>query len=258
MEGPRLKSPLAWIVFSTTREAGMLTSARCAVRLAKGVASSDQGNSLRVVHAHAAEGLANVEGRRDGVTVSIGALGVDVDEAHVGGGKRLLQVTGAGSKVCAAVVADVIALGHESCLGAPEDALIRLPRVGPTGAKAKNREAHLLERRVTGQEDQVGPREGFAILLLDGPQQAPCLVEIGVVGPAVERSKALLALPGEHDGLALGVQERRVGVGDQEPYHATTTASIDGAVGTSAVPRRTNKQTAVGAEVCRPPRLRLR
>ena len=178
----------------------MLTSARCTVRLAKGVATSDQGNSLGVVHAHAAESLTNVEGRRDGVTITVGALGVNVNEAHVGGSKRLLKVAGASSKVCAAIVADVITLGHESCLGAPEDALIGLPRVWPTGTKAKNRETHLLERRITSKEDQVGPRDGFAIFLLDGPQQAPCLVEIGVVGPAVERSKALLALSGERGG----------------------------------------------------------
>ncbi len=68
----------------------MLTSTRRAVRLAKGVASSDQGNGLRVVHAHSAKSLANVEGRRDRVTVAIRALRVDVDEAHVSSSKRLL------------------------------------------------------------------------------------------------------------------------------------------------------------------------
>lgn len=148
----------------------MLTSARCTVRLAKSVASGDQGNSLGVVHAHAAEGLANVEGRRDGVTIAVGALGVDVDEAHVSGSERLLEVASAAGKVCAAVVTNVVALGHEGCLGAPEHAFIRLPRVGPTGTKAEDREAHLLECGIAGQEDQVGPRDGFAILLLDGPQ----------------------------------------------------------------------------------------
>jgi hypothetical protein len=182
----------------------MLTNARRAMRLAKGVASSDQGNRLGVVHAHATEGLTNIEGRRDRVTVGVGALGVDVDEAHVSSGKRLLEVAGASRKVCAAIVPDVVAFGHEGCLRTPEDALIRLPRIGPTGAKAENRKAHLLERRVATQEDQVGPREGFAVFLLDGPQQAPCLVEIGVVGPAVERSKALLALQCEHGGQLSG------------------------------------------------------
>ena len=41
-------------------------------------------------------------------------------------------------------------------------------------------------------------------------------------------------------------------------YHTTTATSIDGAVGTCTVPGQTNKQTTVRAEVCRPPRLRLR
>ena len=43
----------------------------------------------------------------------------------------------------------------------------------------------------------------------------------------------------------------------QESYHATTTTSIDGAVGASAVPSGTYKQASVVAEISRPPRLRL-
>jgi hypothetical protein len=176
----------------------MLTSARSAMTLAKGVATGDQGDNLRVIHTHSAEGLTNVQGRRFWVTIAVGALRVDVDEAHMSSCKRLLQLASTGGKVGTAVVPDVITFGHEGCLSTPEDALIRLPRIGPTSTKAEDREAELLEGRVAGQEDQVCPRDGFAILLLDGPQQAPCLVEVGIVRPAIERSEALLALQVEY------------------------------------------------------------
>ena len=172
----------------------MLTSARRAVRLAKGVASSNESNSLRVIHAHAAEGLANVEGRHAGVTIAVGALGVDIDQTHVSGGKGFLQAGGTANEVGATVITDIVPLGHKGGFGTPENAFIRLPRIGTTAGKAQDWEAHLLEGRVTGQENQVGPRNGFAVLHLDRPQQAPCLIEIRVVRPAIKGREALLAL----------------------------------------------------------------
>jgi hypothetical protein len=170
------------------------------MRLTKGVASGDQGNSLRVVHAHAAKGLTNIEGRRLRITITIRALGVDVDEPHVSGGKRLFEMGGTAYEVGTAVVPDVVTLRHKGSLGTPENTLIRLPCVGTTGTKAEDWESHLLEGCVASQEDQVGPRDGFAILHLDGPQQAAGLVKIGVIGPAVEWSETLLALNGEYGG----------------------------------------------------------
>jgi hypothetical protein len=158
-------------VFSDLEAPGeMLTDGRCAVRLSKGVTASNQGNRLGVIHPHSSEGFTNVEGRRLGVTAGVGALRVDIDEAHVSGGKGRLQVVGTSSEVRAAVVADVVALRYEGRLGAPEDALVRLPGVWTAGAKAKDRDPHGLEGRVAGQDDQVSPRNGLAILLFYGPQ----------------------------------------------------------------------------------------
>ncbi len=102
----------------------MLTSAGRAMRLAKCVTSGNQSNDLGVVHAHSAKRLAYVEGRCDWVTVAIGTLGVDVDEAHVSGSKRLLQSSGTRGKVNAAVVTNIVTFGHEGCLSTPENALI--------------------------------------------------------------------------------------------------------------------------------------
>ena len=164
------------------------------MRLAKGMTASNQGDGLRIVHAHASKGGADIQRRLLGVAVPVRPLRVNVDEAHVGSSKRLFQLSSTGGVIGAAVVADVIPFGHKGRLAAPVDTLIRLPRVGSASAKTEDREAHAFEGNVTSQEHQVGPRDGGSILLLDGPQQAPRLVEVAVVRPAVERGKTLLAL----------------------------------------------------------------
>ncbi len=64
-----------------------------AVGLAEGVATGDEGDGLLVVHRHAAEGLTDVAGGGQRVGVAVGALGVHVDEAHLDGAERALQVT---------------------------------------------------------------------------------------------------------------------------------------------------------------------
>jgi hypothetical protein len=79
---------------------------------------------------------------------------------------------------------------------------------------------------------QVGPGELAAVLLLDGPEQAPGLVEVGVVGPAVERREAL-------------------GAG------AAAAAAVGGAVGAGGVPGHADEEPAVVAVVGRPPVLRV-
>lgn len=59
-------------------------------------------------------------------------------------------------------------------------------------------------------------------------KQAASLVQVLVIGPAVERRKSLLT-------------------------HSTATAAVDRAVGTGAVPGHTDEQTAVVAEISGPP-----
>ena len=80
-------------------------------------------------------------------------------------------------------------------LGPPVDVLIRLPDVLATAAEAEGLEAHRFERDVAGEDQQVGPRDLTAVLLLDRPEQATRLVQVDVVRPAVERREALLAAP---------------------------------------------------------------
>ena len=54
-------------------------------------------------------------------------------------------------------------------------------------------ECELIEHTIASEEDQVGPRDLAAVLLLDGPQQATSLVKGDIVGPAVEGSETLLS-----------------------------------------------------------------
>ena len=88
-------------------------------------------------------------------------------------------------------------------------------------------------RHVAGQDHQVGPENLRAILLLDRPEQATRLVEIGVVGPGVGRGETLLP-------------------------RARAAATVRDAVGTSAMPGHADHQAAVVAEIGRPRRLRNR
>ena len=191
-----------------------------AVGLAEGVAAGDEGDGLLVVHRHPAEGLADVDGGGHRIGVAVRALGVDVDEAHLHGAERAGEVA----------VAAVALVAQPGVLGAPED-LLRLPDVLPTEREAEGLEAHRLEGDVAGQHEQVGPGDFLAVLLLDGPQEAPGLVEVAVVGPAVERREALAAV-------------------------AATAAAVFDAVGAGLVPGQPDEERPVVAVVGRPPVLR--
>ena len=109
--------------------------------------------------------------------------------------------------------------------------IFRLPGVDAPAAEPEGLEAHRLERDVACQHEQVGPRDPLPVLLLDRPEQAAGLVEVGVVGPAVERGEPLAAVAG-------------------------AAAAVLDAVGAGGVPAQPDHQAAVVAEVGRPPVLR--
>ena len=64
--------------------------------LAEGVAAGDERDGLLVVHRHPRERLADVAGRGEGARLAVGALGVDVDEAHLDRAERVLELAVAG------------------------------------------------------------------------------------------------------------------------------------------------------------------
>ena len=188
-----------------------------AVGLAEGVAAGDQGDGLFIVHGHLAEGHADLLGGRERVRVAAGTFRIHVDEAHLGGGEGVFQLP---------FRVEALPTQHVG-FRAPVDE-IRLPIVRPAASEAEGLEAHVLHGDGTGQHHQVGPGDVAAVLLLDRPEQAPRLVEVDVVGPAVQRIEALLAAAG-------------------------AAAPVSDAVGSGAVPGHADKQRAVVAKVGRPP-----
>ena len=194
-----------------------------AVGLAEGVTAGDERHRLFVVHRHAGEGLADVPRRSERIRVAVRAFRIDVDQAHLHGGERILEIPVAG-------VALVI---QPLALGAPVDVFFRFPDVLTPAGETEGLESHRFQRDVAGEDHQVGPGDFPAVLLLDRPEQPARLVEVDVVRPAVEGSKALVAGP-------------------------CAAATVADAVGAGAVPCHANEQRSVVAEVRRPPVLRIR
>src|ERR1700733_4139819 len=110
--------------------------------------------------------------------------------------------------------------------------MIGFPHVRAATAETKGSKSHRLEGNVACEDHQVGPGDPAAILLLDRPEQAPRLLEVHIIRPAVERRIALLT-------------------------PAAAAATVAGAIGTGAVPRHSDEQRTVVTEVRRPPVLRV-
>ena len=161
-------------------------------------------------------------GRRHRVRVAVGPLRVDVDQAHLDGAERNRQIP----------VAAIALVVQPSLFGAPVDVLVGRPDVGATSAEAVGLEAHRLERPVAGEDQQIGPRDLAAVFLLDRPQQPARLVEVHVVGPAVERREALVAA-------------------------AAAAAPVVDPVGARGMPRHADEERSVVTVIGRPPVLRV-
>jgi len=157
-----------------------------------------------------------------GVRFAIRAFWIDVDEAHLHRAERLRELA----------FAAVALIAEPRPLGTPEQ-LFRLPDIGAAAGKTEGFEAHRLQRAIAGKDYQVRPRNLVAVFLLDRPQQPARLVEVGVVPPTVQRRKTLLSSSG-------------------------SAAAVSDAVRARTVPRHADEQSAVVAEVGRPPILRIR
>ncbi len=192
------------------------------MRLAEGVAAGDQRHGLLVIHRHAGEGLADIARRLDRVGIAVRAFRVDVDEAHLHRAERFAELA----------LARIALVAEPGAFRAPEQ-LFRLPDIGTAAGEAERFEAHRISSATLPVRTSRSAHEiGVAVFLLDRPDQAAGLVEIGVVRPAVERGETLLPLPG-------------------------AAAAIGDAIGAGAVPGHADEQPAVMAEISRPPILRV-
>ena len=156
------------------------------------------------------------------VRIAVRPFGVHIDEAHLNRSQRVVQLT---------LAAVAVGVAEPGLLHAPVDVL-GFPDVDPAAAESGRLESHGLQCHIAGQDDEVCPGQLAPVLGLDRPQQSPCLVEVCVVGPAVQRRQAL--------GAAAGA----------------ATAVLD-AVGPGAVPGHPDEQRSVVPVVGRPPVLRL-
>src|SRR5439155_12928236 len=90
-----------------------------AMGLAEGVAARNQRDGLFVVHRHASKRLADIPGRQHRIRIAVRALRVDVDQPHLNGGERILEIP----------VAGVALVTQPRVLRTPVDRVFRLPDV---------------------------------------------------------------------------------------------------------------------------------
>ena len=221
-EAARPAEPLLLDACSLGLGTRVLVGVGCAVGLAERMTAGDERDRLLVVHRHPLERLTDVTGRRHRIRVAVRALRIDVDQAHLDRTQRIRQFP----------VTAVALVFEPHPLRTPVDVLLGRPHVLAAAAETERLEAHRLQGAVPGKDQQIGPRDLPAVLLLDRPDQPARLVEAHVVGPTVERGEALCSA-------------------------AAATTSVCDAVRASGVPRHADEERSVVAEVGRPPVLRL-
>ncbi len=97
--------------------------------LAESVAAGGQRDGLLVVHGHACEGLAHVTAGGDRIRVAVRAFRVHVDQTHLHGGERILEIPVAG-----VTALGLVARSQPFIFGTPINVLFRLPNVlAPAG-----------------------------------------------------------------------------------------------------------------------------
>src|SRR5579871_1386366 len=117
-----------------------------AVRFAKGVTTGNERDGFFVVHRHATEGFADVARCGDGIRLPVGTFGIYIDQTHLYGAERILQIA----------VAGVTLVGEPGAFRAPVE-FFRLPDIRTASAKAKRFETHRIEGDVAGENHQVRP-----------------------------------------------------------------------------------------------------
>ncbi len=103
-----------------------------AVAFAEGVSPGDQRDGLLVVHRHARKGLADVTAGGHRVRFTVRPFRIHVDQPHLHGGQRVLEVP----------VAGITLVTKPFVLGAPVDVLLRLPDVLAAATEAEGLKAH--------------------------------------------------------------------------------------------------------------------
>src|SRR5437588_6105495 len=118
--------------------------------------ADDQRSGLDIVHRHPAEGLPDIDRRSQRIRLAVGALWIHVDQAHLRGTERSTEFPLPGVPLVA----------KPGFLGTPVN-LVGLPDVLAAEAESERREPHRFISTVAGEDDQIGPGDLAAILLLN-------------------------------------------------------------------------------------------
>ena len=85
-----------------------------------------------------------------------------------------------------------------------------MPNIFAPAAKPKGFAAHGFDRDIARQNQQISPRDFIAVFLFDRPEQTPCLIQIAIVGPRVQRCKALRARAAATAPITRSISARRM------------------------------------------------
>src|SRR5208337_2368263 len=122
------------------------------------------------------ESFPDIPPRSDWIRLPVRPFRVYVNQAHLNGGERILEL----------MIAAVAFVSQPLALRPPVNVFFRLPDVLAAAAETEGLEPHRLQSDVTGEDHQVGPGDFPAVLLLDRPEQPAGFVEAHVIRPAVE------------------------------------------------------------------------
>ncbi len=195
------------------------------VALADSVAAGRQRDGLLVVHRHAGEGHTDVVRGPQRIRLAVDAFGIDVDQAHLDRGERVLERF--------TVLALIAARREPLLLGTPVRVLLGMPDVLAAECEAEGLQTHGLVGDRARQDDEIGPADPVPVLLLDRPEQPARLVETDVVRPGTDGGETLIA-------------------------RAATAAAVGDAIGSCGVPGHADHEAAIVSPVGRPPRLAVR
>src|SRR5262249_55574395 len=64
-----------------------------AMSFSEGVTAGNEGHGLFVIHRHTREGFTDIARSRNGIRLAVGSFRIHIDEAHLHGAERILQLT---------------------------------------------------------------------------------------------------------------------------------------------------------------------
>ena len=190
--------------------------------LAESMTSSGECNGLLVIHRHPRESFANILGTGEWVGVAVRTLRIHINQTHLNRGKGMGEIA----------LTTVPAVAQPISLDAPIDVFFRRPDVSTATTETERSATHGFDGDIASQNQQIGPADIPAIFLLDRPQQATRLVQIAIIGPAVQRRKTLRT-------------------------RATATTTICGSVGAGSVPCHADEKRTIMPIIGWPPLLRV-